>query len=167
MKTIQIALLVTMIAGCASTPGKIQGKYGVFFDPYFAPDEQIVSALRDRLSSVDVVASPADDAYDAVIVLSSSASGPFLLQPQVRTTATVSKPRVLQRMELIHYEILRGGKLAAAGDVRVIGGYPDQNIVERKQLLRTDDQESARRQQTYGRSIDVARSVAQALKGEG
>jgi hypothetical protein len=167
MKTIQIALLVTMIAGCASTPGKIQGNYGVFFDPAFAPDEQIVRALRDRLSSVDVVASPADDAYDAVIVLSRDASGPFLLQPQVQTTATVSRPRVLQRMELVHFEIMRDGKLSAAGDVRVIGGYPEQDLVERRQQLRTDDRDSARRQQAYGRGVDVARSVAEALKGAG
>ena len=173
MKTIQIALLVTMIAGCASTPGKIQGNYGVFFDPAFAPDEQIVRALRDRLSSVDVVASPADDAHDAVIVFSRTTTGRFRLQPdslinmEPRRDSPASSDRRQQQLELVHYEIVRAGKTTAEGDVRVIGGYPSADLMEQRERIWPGDQDSVRLQQSYGRGIEIARSVTQALKGQG
>jgi len=173
MKTIQIALLVTLIAGCASAPGRIAGNYGVYFDSDFASDEQVVRALRDRLSSVDVVASPADDAYDAVIVLSRTATGRFRLQPdsfinpERRRDSPPSLDLRQQQMELVHYEIVRDGRTTAAGEVRVIGGYPTSDLMARRQRTTPGDRDSARLQQSYGRGIDIARSVVQALKGEG
>jgi|SRR5215212_1539327 len=172
MKTLRFALLVAVIAGCATTSDKISGKYGVFFDSPLAYDEQIVRALRDRLSSVDVVASPADDAYDAVIVLSRTATGNFALQPDVRRVqSTRSGPMtrtypVQHRMELLHYDVVRGGKVMQRGDVHIIAGYPSTDIADRQQAPSAGDQDSAHIQQQYARGIELARAVANAVKGE-
>lgn len=177
MKTLQIALFAALIAGCASTSDKISGNYAVFIDPALAQPDQIVRALRDRLSSVDVVASPADDSHDALIVLSTAAkTGQFMIQPDTRVypetpkeSVSIQTRRTRQQLELVHFEIVRAGRTASSGDVRVIGGYPTDDLVARQQALSngSPDQDSARIQQGYGRGIDIAREVVKALKGEG
>ena len=170
MKTIRLTLLLAVFAGCATTSDRIGGKYGVFFESDLAYDEQIVTALRDRLSSVDVVASPADDAYDAVIVLSRTATGNFPLQPDIRRVeSTRSGPRtrtyrVQHRMELLHYAIVRRGSAVSAGEVHVLSGYPALDITDKQQMPYPGDQDSARTQQQYARGIEVARAVEKALK---
>ena len=164
MKTIRIALVVALIAGCASAPRKISGKYGVVIDPKVSFDDDIVRALRDRLSSVDVVASPADDAYDAVIVLSWEAGGRWTLQPDDRR---FNNMHVQQRMDLVHYQIMRGGKKAAEGSIHVAAGYPPRDISSTRHQTVIGDDQPLTIQRDYGRGIDVARVVVKALKDAG
>jgi hypothetical protein len=125
MKALRFAFLVVLVAGCAST-AKLPGKYGVVFEEASRYDDSIVGALRDRLSTVDVVASPADDAYDAVIVLGQPMNTPRFLTttPYKETTKTSSVFSMREdfhsgfRFTAMRYEIHRRGAITAEGTVR-------------------------------------------------
>ncbi len=157
-----IALLITLVlfaAGCASTK-KLAGRYGLVLDDelktrgMYALDETVIYALREELGHVDLIDSPSDAGYDAVIVLSRGPWTQLHIEPQPE------QPAMGTRQHLVQYEILRGGRKIAEGVARVERSWPPAP----GERLDTD---SHRHQQSYAGGLEVARVVVKALRDAG
>ena len=169
MKTLRFAFLLVLFVGCASTPRKMAGKYGVVLAPRMGYNDQIVHALRERLSTVDVVASPADDAYDAVIVLDGTTRTPNSYNYQ----RVISKEQPMQwepdygRVQagfaVMRYEIHRRGTITAKGSM--LASLPGLDITD---SARTDGFRVMNNGSAYGTAFDFANQIVRLLeKGRG
>ena len=154
-------LAALLFVACASTP-KISGRYGVvFLDPAITPahtvtpEDAIVNALRNELSTVDVIASSADDSYDAVIVFSWKSSAPNYAN---RSEYDVNGfPRHRRFSTLLNYEIVRGGRTVTKGVARITP------VIEPEQKGYSPLEDSSLRN-SYDQGIQVARQVLKALR---
>jgi hypothetical protein len=157
-----VALLVLLVAACASNPDRLAGRYAVVLDPAldrFPPGrEGIVSALRDRLQNVDFVPSRDVQGYDAVIVLSRGPSGRWNINPPP------PQPHAGSTIHLVHYEIVREGRVASAGDARVVHTWPPSRHDINPPAREPGGATSHQIQQAYAGGIEVARTVTKALR---
>jgi hypothetical protein len=166
MKTLRFAFLLVLFVGCASSQRKIGGRYGVIVGDRVQYGDQIVRALRDQLSSVDVVASPAYDAYDAVIVVD---WGKTTLGPSERSLPTKTTmpgavdPYVMPvgaRFNMLHFAIHRGGGIAAEGTA--MAGVPYRGDIMASS--RPNMTSIPGTQKGYEVGIEVANQIVKALK---
>lgn len=164
MKVLRFAFLLVLFVGCASTTKKLSGKYGLVFGDDLHVNDSIVRALRDQLSSVDVVASPADDKYDAVIVLENQrlSLGVVNAYPvtQQRLDLIRQDPRVFNARNawLIHYEIVRRGTTVADGTIA-----PESYVLPDIAQGPVRDVNSAVREQEFRASHNIAQDIVKAL----
>ena len=164
MKTLRIAFLLVLFVGCASTPKKLSGKYGLVFGDDLHVNDSIVRALRDQLSSVDVVASPADDKYDAVIVLENPRLSMGIVNsypvPEQRLDLIRRDPRVFNTRTawLVRYEIVRRGTTVAGGTIA-----PEPYLLPDIAQETVRDPNSTVREQEFRVSHDIAQYIVRAL----
>lgn len=156
-----LTLLILFAFGCASTK-KLPGRYGLVIDDNrqswrgYVVDDSVLYALREQLGRVDVIASPTEPGYDAVIVLSSGPSTQWHIEPERDDIPDAQGTR----QQLVYYQILRGGAKVAEGAARVEHTWPPP-IDDRS------DTDSYRHQQTYAGALEVARVVVKALRDAG
>lgn len=182
MKTTALLLTAILIlSGCATTnTDKIPGQYAVVIQPdpglvtFAFPADKVVDALRERLEAVQLVDSADAASYDAVIVLTphkamrshlaSSRDTRRTVEPYKREHGTLTDPdagRAIQFVQVVEFDILRGGRNVGHGAAR-FERFPND-----EDKLRDSAPAATHARQNYAAGIEIARAVAKALRNAG
>jgi hypothetical protein len=183
-KTLLIASILVVTA-CASAPDKkISGNYAVmvvsdpaarYRAPWGFPVDDVLSSLRERLGTVDLVDSADDASYDAIIVLRphQPSRWPHVTASQTprprrevwnkehspegpREAYGTGKQRFIQT---VTFDIVRGGRTIGKGTARF--EKASHEVDNRRTAVTTG------KQQNYAAGIEIARAVAKALRTNG
>ncbi len=178
------ALLLTTIlilSGCATTnTDKIPGQYAVVIeqDPtirtFAFPADEVVTALRERLGNVQLVDSADASSFDAVIVLTphkamrSHLASPRdtrrTVEPYKRehgTLADADASRAIQFVQVVEFDILRGGRNVGHGAARF------ERLPNSEDKMRDSYPAGNNTRQNYAAGIEIARAVVKALRTAG